>query len=52
MNLEVEKYEGELRHLRERVKELEIDISYLKREKSELGILTYDELTVQQDKLW
>ena len=53
MNLESEKYEGELRYLRNRVKELEMDLSYLQKENYfNQDNLSYDEMTVQQDKFF
>ena len=53
MNLELEKYEGELRYLRNRVKELEMDVSYLQKENYfNQDTLSYDEMTVQQDKFF
>ncbi len=51
MNKEVERYEGELRMLRERVKELEVENSYIQKE---LRIIkpTWEQKTVEQDKFF
>ena len=49
MNLEVEKYEGELQYLRERVKELEMELSW-QNHKSDRQ--TWDEKTVEQDRFF
>tara|TARA_Y100001973_G_C5132120_1_gene298345 strand:+ start:719 stop:874 length:156 start_codon:yes stop_codon:yes gene_type:complete len=51
MNLEVEKYQGELRYLRERVKRLEEDLAWLSQNRHRQE-LSYDELTVEGDKFF
>ena len=51
MNLEIEKYEGELRTLRQRVKDLEIELAW--RDARENNIPdTWDKKTVEQDKFF
>ena len=51
MNLEVERYEGELRVLRSRVKELEKEVSYMQNELRTFKP-TWVEKTVEQDKFF
>lgn len=49
MNLEVERYEGELRVLRVRVKELEKEVSYMQNELRSFKP-TWEKKTIEQDK--
>tara|TARA_Y100000033_G_C2662097_1_gene70037 strand:+ start:91 stop:246 length:156 start_codon:yes stop_codon:yes gene_type:complete len=49
MNLEVERYEGELRVLRTRVKELEKEVSYMQNELRTFEP-TWEKKTIEQDK--
>jgi hypothetical protein len=49
MNREVEAYKGELQYLRERVKELEMELSW-QNHKSDRQ--TWDEKTVEQDRFF
>lgn len=49
MNREVEAYKGELQYLRERVKELEMELSW-QNHKSDNQ--TWDEKTVEQDRFF
>ena len=49
MNLEIEKYEGELRTLRQRVKDLEIELAWRNARENNIPD-TWDEKTVEQDK--
>lgn len=49
MNREVEKYEGELQYLRERVKELEMELSW---QKHKTNSQTWSEKTVEQDRFF
>ncbi len=49
MNLEVERYEGELRVLRTRVKELEKEVSYMQNELITFKP-TWEKKTIEQDK--
>ena len=48
MNLEVERYEGELRVLRTRVKELEKEVSYMQNELRTFTP-TWEKKTIEQD---
>ena len=48
MNLEVERYEGELRVLRSRVKELEKEVSYMQNELRTFKP-TCEKKTIEQD---
>tara|TARA_R100000353_G_scaffold1832_8_gene2734 strand:- start:7156 stop:7311 length:156 start_codon:yes stop_codon:yes gene_type:complete len=48
MNLEVERYEGELRVLRSRVKELEKEVSYMQNELRTFKP-TWEKKTIEQD---
>ena len=48
MNLEVERYEGELRVLRSRVKELEKKVSYMQNELRTFKP-TWEKKTIEQD---
>lgn len=49
MNREVEAYKGELQYLRERVKELEMELSW---ENHKSDRQTWDEKTVEQDRFF
>ena len=51
MNLEVERYEGELRVLRSRVKELEKEVSYMQNELRTV-VPNWEEKTVEQDRFF
>ena len=51
MNLEVERYKGELQTLRERVRELENEVSYMQNELRTFKP-TWEEKTVEQDKFF
>ena len=48
MNLEVERYEGELRVLRTRVKELEKEVSYMQNELRTVKP-TWEQKSIEQD---
>jgi len=49
MNREVEAYKGELQYLRERVKELEMELSW---ENHKSVRQTWDEKTIEQDRFF
>ena len=51
MNLEVERYRGELQKLRERVRELEKEVSYMQNELRTLKP-TWVEKTIEQDRFF
>ena len=51
MNKEVERYEGELRILRTRVKELEKEVSYMQNELRTVKP-TWEEKTIEQDRFF
>ena len=51
MNLEVERYKGELHKLRERVRELENEVSYMQNELRTVKP-TWEEKTVEQDRFF
>ena len=51
MDLEVERYRGELQKLRERVRELEKEVSYMQNELRTFNP-TWEEKTVEQDKFF
>ena len=51
MDLEVERYRGELKKLRERVRELEKEVSYMQNELRTFKP-TWEEKTVEQDKFF
>lgn len=52
MNLEIERYEGEIRYLRDRVKELEIEVAHKEYDLKTLMHIRYAEKTVEADKFW
>lgn len=51
MNLEIEKYKGELKTLRQRVKDLEIELAWRNARENDIPD-TWDEKTVEQDKFF
>tara|TARA_R100000353_G_scaffold174416_2_gene142359 strand:+ start:2154 stop:2309 length:156 start_codon:yes stop_codon:yes gene_type:complete len=51
MNLEVERYKGELHKLRERVRELENEVSYMQNELRTV-VPNWEEKTVEQDRFF
>ena len=55
MNLEVERFKGELKFLRERVKDLEIELAWTNERFKDLHQqkeTTWEEKTVEQDKFF
>lgn len=50
MNLEIEKYEGELRMLRERVVELEKEVAWLQYHYDQITVSPYIPKTIEKER--